>query len=314
MENMKKKIWIVEHGERRNLSGATLGKQANPLTEGAIQICFHGTRGSLPAPGPNTIGYGGNTACVSVECGKNLIILDSGSGIREYGSRLNGDMGRYGNKGLVLISHVHWDHIQGFPFFGPFYDAKNEFTICGPKSVNYKLETVLKGQMQPPNFPIRLADLPAKINFRELQPRTYHFGDITVKAARTQHPQTVAFSYRINYCGKTIVYATDTEHYRNELDADMVKQAKDADVLIYDAQYTPEEYPSRISWGHSTWEEGVKLAKAVNAKMLVLFHHDPTSSDAKIQRIEESTRKEFPASVAAKEGMGICIDDEQCTE
>jgi len=311
MRKIKSGKIVVEDGKLcSDISGNPLERKA-PLSENAVTISFYGTRGSIPSPGKETVRYGGNTACTVITRKNNLVILDSGSGIRKLGAELAQQMQKFNYKGIMFISHVHWDHIQGFPFFVPFYDAKNKFIVCGPKSVHYTLETVLKVQMQPPHFPVKLSDLPAKIDFRELQTKTYKFDGITVKPAMAQHPQTATFTYRISLNGFSIVYATDTEHYKNEMDTEILKQARGADILIYDSQYTPEEYSSRTGWGHSTWLEGTKIAKAAGVKMLVLYHHDPSSTDEKIKAIEDNAKKIFPSTIAAKEGMKIHLLEEE---
>jgi len=307
---MKRIVVQSRHVQERSVGNVFFTKES--LAEGpskSLSLRFWGTRGSLPSPGERTVEMGGNTSCVSLEYGRQLMIIDAGSGLRELGLDLMKRMQSFGSKGAILLSHVHWDHVQGFPFFLPAYVPANEFVICGPKSVRYKLNETLRGQMEPPCFPVNLSELGARISIKELQPTTYRLDGITVKADINRHPRSDCFSYRVSHNGFVTTYASDTEH-PDEMDVRVLSQAKGADILIYDAQYTPEEYPSKIGWGHSTWLEGVKIAKRAKAGLLVLFHHDPTSSDEKVRKIEEAAQREFPNTVAAREGMTIRVTEE----
>jgi phosphoribosyl 1,2-cyclic phosphodiesterase len=279
---------------------------------GEFRIRFWGTRGSVPAPGPGTVRYGGNTSCVEVRCDRELIIIDAGTGIRNLGTELLKQMPV---KASILFSHVHWDHIQGIPFFRPAYIPGNEFKLYGNKSWNTKLEYALRWQMQSPNFPVTLEEVNAvgaKMEYIDIDAgTTFNIGDtdqITIRSAELRHPDR-AFGFRIEYRGKSLVYATDTENLP-EPDEKMVKLAYGADLLIHDAQYTSEEYyglnadPKR-NWGHSTPEAAAKAAAAANVKELALFHHDPYHDDAAIDRIRQMASAIFPNTVAASEGMII---------
>ncbi len=276
------------------------------LDDNMFLIRFWGARGSIAAPGKNTIKYGGNTSCVEVRCGSNIIIFDAGTGIRELGKHLLKDMPV---KADIFISHVHWDHIQGFPFFSPAYTKGNSFNIYGLEQIN--IEKVLKSQMSNPNFPISVDDMSANIEFHNLITNDrVTLNNITIDYKQLNHPNTV-IAFKVSYNGKSMVYATDTEHY-NHIDPELYKLSKDSDVLIYDAQYIPEEYDgrigvSKIGWGHSTWKAGVKIAKAANIKQLVLFHHDPSHSDAFIDKIKDEAQKSFHNTIAAYEGLEIIL-------
>jgi len=278
----------------------------------AIKVRFWGTRGSVPAPGQETLKYGGNTACVEMQCGKELVIIDAGTGIRNLGTELLKQMPV---KAAILFSHMHWDHIQGIPFFQPIYKPGNEFKLYGNRNWSTKLEYALKSQMQSPNFPVTLEELSnvgAKIEYIDIEAGTTFnvgaSGQITVRTAELNHPDK-AFAFRIEYSGKNLVYATDTESLPKP-DERLVELARGTDLLIHDAQYTSEEYngangESRKDWGHSTPEAAAQVAVAANAKKLVLFHYAPHHDDATVDQMLQVASAIFPNTVAASEGMII---------
>ncbi len=294
-----------------------------------MKVHFWGVRGSIPTPGKDTVEVGGNTACVSVRTDDDiLIIFDAGTGIRLLGEYLMKEgYGRGGNEGYLFFSHTHWDHIQGFPFFVPAFigrkdeqkktikDKTNVFQLYGAKKVFERLENTLKGQMEYQYFPIELDNMGADIHFHELQEVPLTIGKNTILPQQLNHPNGV-LAYRLeNESGdKVVVYASDTEHYEDgELDVNVLKIAKDADIFIYDAMYTPEEYAGtpqtgqmpKIGWGHSTWLEGTRLAKAANVKQLILFHHDPGHSDEFLREVEKLAQAEFPNTLLAVEGLEL---------
>lgn len=272
-----------------------------------MQITFWGVRGSIPSPGPSTAQIGGNTSCVEVRAGKALLIFDGGTGLRMLGKKLLPEMPLEAH---MFFSHVHWDHIQGFPFFEPAFVAGNVFHLYGGNNVSRTLEETLAGQMDHPNFPVHLTAMGAKMTFRDLAESEAVEIDggsgepVLVTNARGNHPQGV-FAFRVEYKGKSVVYATDTEHYPGRVDENLLKLARGASLLVYDSQYTPEEYGSKRGWGHSTFEEGAKLAKLAGARRLVLFHHDPMQSDAAVLQKEARARALFDEVVAAYEGLTI---------
>jgi phosphoribosyl 1,2-cyclic phosphodiesterase len=281
-----------------------------------MHITFWGVRGSIPTPGPSTAQIGGNTSCVEVRAGKAIIIFDGGTGLRLLGKKLLAEMPLVAH---MFFSHVHWDHIQGFPFFEPAFVTGNVFHLYGGNNVSRTLEETLAGQMDHPNFPVHLTTMAAQMSFRDLaegEPVEIvdRAGDkILVKNARGNHPQGV-FAFRVEHAGKAVVYATDTEHYEGHGDEKLAELAHDADVLIYDSQYTPEEYEGKIGtgvpkkgWGHSTFVEGAKLAKIAGVKRLVLFHHDPVQADAAVREKEARVRALFPNSLAAYEGLSLDV-------
>jgi phosphoribosyl 1,2-cyclic phosphodiesterase len=279
-----------------------------------MRITFWGVRGSIPSPGPDTVAVGGNTSCVEVRAGKLLLVFDGGTGLRLLGKKLLREVPFTAH---LFFSHVHWDHIQGFPFFDPAFVPGNVIHLYGGNNVSRTLEETLAGQMDHPNFPVHLTDMGAKMIFHDINEEAPHEIDdgggknVTVRAAHGNHPQGV-WAYRVDHDGKSFVYATDTEHYA-VVDPRLVRLAKGADVLVYDAQYTPEEYAgtsgglSKVGWGHSTFEEAAKLAKASGVKKLVLYHHDPMQSDAAVADKERRARELFAPTVAAREGLQLEI-------
>jgi phosphoribosyl 1,2-cyclic phosphodiesterase len=275
-----------------------------------MRIKFWGVRGSIASPGPDTAGVGGNTSCVEVRCGETQLVLDMGTGIRRLGDGLMA-AGRPVDA-TILLSHLHWDHIQGLPFFVPAYAPSTKLQIVGTGNGAMALRDVLACQMTAPVFPVRLDELGAQIRLREVKSgETFMVGDAKVRTARLNHPGGV-LAYRIDHEGQSVVYATDTEHYAC-VDPALRALAEGADVLVYDAQYTPEEYRgdhgrSRVGWGHSTFVAGAELARAAGVGQLVLFHHDPQRGDAAVVDLERAARDLFPASIAAREGMAIDLE------
>jgi phosphoribosyl 1,2-cyclic phosphodiesterase len=279
-----------------------------------MQITFWGVRGSIPTPGPSTVQIGGNTSCVELRLGQAILIFDGGTGLRLLGKKLLKEMPLTAH---MFFSHVHWDHIQGFPFFEPAFVAGNVFHLYGGNNVSRTLEETLAGQMDHPNFPVHLTAMGARMTFRDLAEGERvdiddrAGGHVRVTNASGNHPQGV-YAFRAEHAGKAFVYATDTEHYEGRIDDKLVKLARDADVFVYDAQYTPEEYAgtagsgaTKKGWGHSTFEEGAKIAKAAGARQLVLFHHDPIQNDTAVREKEERAKALFPNVVAAREGLTI---------
>ncbi len=277
-----------------------------------LEIEFHGVRGSLASPGIETAQVGGNTSCVEVAAGATRIVFDAGTGLRGLGEKLLGLPADQGSrKATILLSHVHWDHIQGLPFFTPIYIPGYEVDVISGPNGFMPLEDILRKQMSPPFFPVAFDDLPSRLSTRDTRPNaTFEVDDVTVTIAKLNHPDPV-YGFRLDYHGASVVYATDTEHY-SCVDPTLCKLARDADVLIYDAQYTPEEYrgdvgTSKVGWGHSTFAAAAELATAAGAKRLVLFHHDPKRSDLEVAEIEKRARALFPHTDAARERMRIAV-------
>ena len=260
---------------------------------------FWGTRGSLPAPRPSTNKYGGNTPCLEIRIENRVLVFDAGSGIRPLGVKLQREFGTV--KADIFFTHYHWDHIHGFPFFSPAYAPGNRFTVYGETSNGRKVEEILAGQMAMPYFPVPLQAMRARFSFKDVGPgMRFRIGPAVIRTEALNHPGS-AVSYRVEYGGKSIVYASDTEH-GDELDERLVRHAHGADSLIYDASYTTEEYRGgRKGWGHSTWQEGVRVAQAAGVRKLLLFHHKPSRDDRTLAAIEQAARRIFRGASAARE-------------
>jgi phosphoribosyl 1,2-cyclic phosphodiesterase len=277
-----------------------------------MQLEFWGVRGSIASPGAATARVGGNTSCVELRCGESRLILDAGTGLRSLGDSLLARARNAAVSGVdatILLSHFHWDHIQGIPFFVPAYLPTTRLGIVAGGGGMPSVQRTLAYQMRAPVFPVRLDELSARITFDSIRPGgVMHVGEAAVTAAKLNHPGGVT-AYRIDHLGAAVVYATDTEHHAC-VDPALAKLAEGADVLIYDAQYTPEEYegsagPSKVGWGHSTFAAGALVAKAAGVRKLVLFHHDPRRTDEQVEALEARARLLFPDTVAAREGMTI---------
>lgn len=269
-----------------------------------LTVRFLGVRGSIATPGAEKTA-GGNTACVEVCAGDTRIILDAGTGLRTLGDER---MAKGPRHSTILLSHLHWDHVAGLPFFTPIYVPGHRVEIAsGPNGVMPHDEAI-RSLFRAPFFPVDYATLQDQISTRELRPNEkFTIGDITITMAKLNHPDPV-YGFRLEHGGQSIVYATDTEHF-SCVDPTLKKLAAGADILIYDSQYTPEEYPAKVGWGHSTWLAGAELARAAGVPQLVLFHHDPNRTDVQLAAIEADARKNLPGTVAAREGMILCARD-----
>ena len=267
-----------------------------------LTVRFLGVRGSIATPG---MAAGGNTACVEVVAGDTRIILDAGTGLRALG---NERMREGIRTTTILLSHLHWDHVAGLPFFTPIYVPGHRVEIAsGPNGV-MPLEQAMRELFRAPFFPVGYDDLGGTVTTRALGTNDrFTIGDIEITMARLNHPDPV-YGFRLEHAGQSIVYATDTEHF-SCVDPTLRKLASGADILIYDAQYTPDEYPSKVGWGHSTWQAGVELARAAAVPQLVLFHHDPMRTDSQLAALEASARAALPGTVAAREGLVLSARD-----
>ncbi len=267
---------------------------------------FWGVRGSIPTPTSANQKYGGNTCCLEVcTSSGQLIIFDAGSGIRALGRRLVRETPPEGHRIMLFMTHYHWDHIQGFPFFEPMYAPKNFVYLHGFKTPNVSVERAMGEQMANPFFPVDMSMMRATRNFYTIDEETFQIGDARVTSRFLNHPQG-CLGYRVEEGGRVLVFATDNEHGDPHGDRNIRALAENADVLIYDAQYTSEEYRNgKVGWGHSTWEEGARIAKEVGVKELVLFHHDPDHDDFTVDSIVQEARRCFPHVHAAMEGMEI---------
>jgi len=277
------------------------------------KLVFWGVRGSTPTLDRDTWRYGGNTPCVEVVAPEGTrIILDCGTGLRTLGNRWAA-AGDNPIEAHVLVTHYHWDHIQGIPFFQPFYSAQNQFHFYSFRSDflgQDSLRQVLEAQLARPYFPVDISVMSAARQFTEIAGGDqFEIGGAVVTARWLNHPQG-CLGYRIDTPAGSIVYATDNEPGKPELDESLRRLAEKADVFIYDAQYSPEQLAStRRGWGHSSWLEGVKVARETGARNLVLFHHDPDSSDRVVDGFLSAARQEFRPVWAATEGMAITLSE-----
>lgn len=271
-----------------------------------MKVRFWGVRGSTPTPSRENLRYGGNTSCVEVRTdGGDLFIFDCGTGLRSLGKSLVEEFGHQSIHAFIFLSHYHWDHIHGIPFFEPLYNPENYFFFhsfpCQEQSVQHALEE----QMSDPYFPVNMEAMAAHRHFYDLTNEVLAFNDSVLRSSKLNHPQG-CLGYRLESGGQTLVYATDNEAGKEEYDSKARQLAEGADVLIFDAQYTPLEYATfKKGWGHSTWRDAVNVAKDAGVKHLVLFHHDPDHNDNFIDSIIHEASRYFPNVLAAAEGMQL---------
>lgn len=267
-------------------------------------VKFWGVRGSIACPGPSTLKYGGNTSCVEVHCGDYNLIFDMGTGIKDLGE----SMMKVGPMNVdIFLSHTHSDHINGFPFFKPAYSPGNRLKIhAGHLEHEQKIEEVIRRVMQQPFFPVTVDILQAELVFVDFKAGdTLKVSDqITMKTALLNHPNG-ATGYRIEYNGKAVCYVTDTEHVPGKPDENILKLIDGADIFIYDSNFTDEEFPNFVGWGHSTWQEGARLADLAGVKTFVVFHHAPNHDDIFMDRLAEQLERVRPGSVVAREGLQL---------
>ena len=290
------------------------------------RIRLWGVRGSIPVPGKGTVRYGGNTSCVEVRADGEIIILDAGSGIRLLGLALDREFGPRSMKLTLLISHTHWDHIQGLPFFSPAYNQKNLIRVLGYEGARAGLAKILASQMETPFFPVSLRQLPSHLAIEELKEMGFRVGNVDVRSKFANHPG-ICVGYRLATSSGSIAYFPDNEPYEQlklqlaSRDGISENEARDfaaaergkmvdflqgCDVAIMDTQYTDEEYAKHIGWGHSSVDSVVSLALDANVGRLVLFHHDPNHDDAMIDKIVEHAR-----ALVAKSGKPMEVEGAQ---
>ena len=285
-----------------------------------VSVKFWGTRGSIPTPGPATQRYGGNTSCVEVRSGDHIIMLDCGTGAREMGLALSRELKGRPAEVHIFISHTHWDHIQGFPFFVPAYIPGNRLTTYSLRGTDKSLEKVLTGQMDSTYFPVALTDLNAHLQFVELEGEV-QIGEVKVSHIHLNHPG-LAVGFRIDVGRKSVVYVTDHEQYCRMLgdnehnrkqDQEVTAVARGADLYIREAQYTDEEYASKRGWGHSTVSDVLESAHEAQVHQLALYHHDPMRDDEAMDRMVTACHAHMEKNgmkfvcFAASDNLGITL-------
>ncbi len=275
------------------------------ISRGRMRIKFWGVRGSTPSPQPENMRYGGNTSCVEVRSGNELYVFDCGTGLRVFGQHLRREFAEKPISAHIFVSHFHWDHIQGLPFFGPLYDNRENRFQFHCSSRTRSLKQVFEEQMASPFFPVRLNQMQARQDFYDIEEGRVQLGDVRLQAAWLNHPQG-CMGFRLETKEGVMVYATDNEPGEAIFDKNVRKLAEGADVLIYDSQYLPDEYQAlRRGWGHSHWREAINVVMESGAKELILFHHDPDHDDTCIDKVVKEARNYYPRVRAAAEGMQI---------
>lgn len=267
-------------------------------------------RGSIATPGANTVRYGGNTSCIEYRSGGEIIILDAGTGLRGLGQSL---LAEFKNRPLnitLLLSHTHWDHIQGLPFFGPIYEKRCRLRILGCEGARKGLVAALTGQMESTYFPVPFDKLPSNIEIEELADFNFSIGPVLVRAHRANHPG-MCVGYRLFSPDGIVAFFPDTEPRTGGNDREMIEFVRDADLLILDSQYDRAEYKKHVGWGHGCVDDSVALALSAGVRQLCLFHHDPDHDDQRIDGFVKHARqlvlkrKAKMKVDAAREGMVI---------
>ncbi|MFS2011711.1 MBL fold metallo-hydrolase [Azospirillum sp. CT11-132] len=274
-------------------------------------VRFWGVRGSIASPGPATVRYGGNTACIEVRCGGTHIVFDCGTGIRPLGESLARDGGPVDID--LLLTHSHLDHISGLPFFAPAFDPAGRLRLwSGHLPPERPFRTVLADMMTAPLFPVPVEIFRADCQFRDFQAgQTLELASgvpagVVVRTCRLNHPDG-ATGYRVEHGGRSLCVLTDTEHPAEGRDPVILELLRGADVMVYDSTYTDAEYPSRVGWGHSTWQECLRLAEAAGVGRAVIFHHDPARTDDALDAIAAEAAAMRPGALVAYEGMELSL-------
>jgi len=273
-----------------------------------MRLRFWGVRGSTPTPQKDHMGYGGNTSCVEVRPERDeILIFDAGTGIRLLGRALEEEFDGADIHAHLFFSHFHIDHVQGLPFFTPLYSARNHFTFyfAGRREARLVMDA-LAGLMSSPYFPVDVSNLPCGRDYIDLVEGTFRVGSARILVRKLNHPQGCV-GYRVMHRSRTLAYCTDLEHGPDWSNNNFHELIQDADCLIVDAQYTPEEYLSHQGWGHSTWKESVERAVRANVRQVILFHHDPYHDDRAIDEILARARELHPDVIAAREGLELTV-------
>src|SRR5436305_4868410 len=270
-------------------------------------VRFWGVRGSTPTPQSENLRYGGNTSCVEVRLNGHIYVFDCGTGFRNLGKQLVQEANGNSISAHIFLSHFHWDHIQGIPFFTPLYTDRESHFFFHSSNRSRGLKRAIEEQMSDPYFPVNMNEMAAHRQFYNIEEGEIAFDDCLIKSMWLNHPQG-CLGFRLEAGGKVLVYATDNEPGHPVFDKNVRKLAEGADVLIYDAQYLPEEYEAnKRGWGHSHWREAINIVMESGAKELILFHHDPDHTDECIDAVVSTAREYYPKVRAASEGMEILL-------
>lgn len=270
--------------------------------DGLVSITVHGARGSVAVGGVAFERYGGATICLAAKLEPDhFLVLDAGTGIREFQRSLPDDRPL---RFTFLLSHYHWDHLLGLPFFGPLYEEHHRFDFYGHSAEHYSLERSISGVFHPPWFPVPLQDTPSTKKYHDVGDDSWLVGRVAVTATRLHHPQGVT-AYRIESDDRSLVFATDVEAGEPASDARLTELASGGSVLIHDAQYLPDEYRGHLGWGHSTWEHAVDAAERAGVGRLILISHDPDRTDDGVDALLAAARERFPNTDAAFPGMQL---------
>jgi phosphoribosyl 1,2-cyclic phosphodiesterase len=280
---------VSTSGSRARKAAPTAAKEQRPAP---TRVKFWGVRGSIPTPGPTTVKYGGNTSCVEVRANGQIIILDAGTGLRLLGRHLVAEFGTQPLDLTLLLTHTHWDHIQGLPFFQPVYKPQNHLRILGYEGARHGLEVVLAGQMESPFFPIGLREVPANVRIEELKEMNFSLGPVRVQACFANHPGKCV-GYRLFTSDGSIAFFPDNELPRQNASGNrkLIEFLRGTDLLIMDTMYDAAEYKGHTGWGHGCLDDVVALALRAEAKKLFLFHHEPNHDDAKVSQMLAHARK-----------------------
>lgn len=280
----------------------------SPSPSSEFVIRFWGVRGSIPSPGKETVRYGGNTSCVEMQVAGKRLIFDGGTGLRMLAKSLEPSQPI---EAYWFFTHYHWDHIQGVPFFTPAFVEGNTLHIHGAAPDGTLMEEHFCRRVLHLNSPVPIKALKADLKYYDLVcGDTMKLDDIIIETTPLNHPNG-AMGYRVTWQGHSAFYCTDTEHFADRIDENVLHLARDADVVIYDAMYTDEEYHNpkspKVGWGHSTWQEGVKAAKEAGAKRLAIFHHEPGHNDDFLDKLEVEVKNSFEGGFLAREGMSVRV-------
>lgn len=272
-----------------------------------LGVRFWGVRGSIACPSLQHMKYGGNTSCVEVVAGDHHFLLDAGTGIRDVGKLfLERDL----RTTHLLLTHTHWDHINGFPFFRPAYDARRRVRVmAGHLKEQGGVHNALSLQMQDPMFPVPLDAMKAVVEYVDFDAGDHFqlYPEVMVRTAPLRHPNG-ATGYRIEHGGRSMCYVTDTEHVPGETDHNILALIEGADLVIYDSTYTEQEWPHHVGWGHSTWNEGMRLCRMAGVREFAIFHHEPDHDDDFMDRLTAEAMATWERTIVAREGMEIALD------